>query len=193
MSSVLLVFAHPRRDSLTGQVADRMSAVLAANAMEVEFADLVAEGFDPVLRQDDEPDWNDPDKVYSPAVISEMARIRRNDATIMVFPVYSWSVPAVLKGWLDRVWNYGFAYGPRKFPQQRAWMIGVAGNLQEDFAKRRYDEAMQISLDLGLLGYCGIPDRRLELLHGSTEGSQYPPLILQRAEEIAHEFCTPKP
>ncbi len=191
MSSVLLVFAHPRRDSLTGQVADRITQVVSANGRTVEFADLVAEGFDPVLRQDDEPDWDNPDKIYSPAVIGEMERIRRNDATIMVFPVYTWSVPAILKGWLDRVWNYGFAYGPRKFPQQRVWMVGVAGNTREDFAKRRYDEAMQISLDLGLLGYCGITDRRLELLHGSTEGTRYPPLILQRAEEIAREFCTP--
>jgi len=191
MSSVLLVFAHPRRDSLTGQIADCITQVLAAKGITVEFADLVAEGFDPVLRQDDEPDWDDPDKVYSAAVIVEMESIRRNDSTIMVFPVYTWSVPAVLKGWLDRVWNYGFAYGPRKFPQQRVWMVGVAGNTREDFAKRRYDEAMQISLDLGLLGYCGIADRRLELLHGSTEGSQYPPLILQRAEELAREFCVP--
>jgi NAD(P)H dehydrogenase (quinone) len=191
MSSVLLVFAHPRRDSLTGQIADCITKVLAAKGFTVEFADLVAEGFDPVLRQDDEPDWDDPDKVYSAAVIVEMERIRRNDSTIMVFPVYTWSVPAILKGWLDRVWNYGFAYGPRKFPQRRVWMVGVAGNTREDFSKRRYDEAMQISLDLGLLGYCGIADRRLELLHGSTEGSKYPPLILQRAEELAREFCVP--
>jgi NAD(P)H dehydrogenase (quinone) len=189
MSTVLLVFAHPRRDSLTGQVADRITQVLAASGFAVEFADLVAEGFDPVLRQEDEPDWDDPDKVYSPAVTREMERIRRNDATIMVFPVHTWSVPAILKGWLDRVWNYGFAYGPRKFPQRRVWMVGVAGNTKEDFAKRRYDEAMQISLDLGLLGYCGVADRRLEILHGSTEGSQFPPLILQGAELIAREFC----
>ena len=192
MSSVLLVFAHPRRNSLTGQVADRISQVLLASGNTVEFADLIAEEFDPVLRQEDEPDWDNPDKVYSPSVMSEMERIRRNDATIMVFPVYSWSVPAILKGWLDRVWNYGFAYGPRKYPQKRVWMVGIAGNTREDFAKRRYDEAMQISLDLGLLGYCTIPDRRLELLHGSTEGSQFPPQILERAEEIAHEFCAPK-
>ena len=192
MSSVLLVFAHPRRDSLTGQVADRISQVLLASGFTVEFADLIAEGFDPVLRQEDEPDWDDPDKVYSPAVMSEMERIRRNDATIMVFPVYSWSVPAILKGWLDRVWNYGFAYGPRKYPQKRVWMVGIAGNTREDFAKRRYDEAMQICLDLGLLGYCRIPDRRLELLHGATEGPQFPPQILERAGAIAHEFCAPK-
>jgi NAD(P)H dehydrogenase (quinone) len=188
MSSVLLVIAHHRRDSLTGQVADRIAQALVANGNSVEFADLVAEGFDPVLRQEDEPDWDNPNKVYSPAVVGEIERIRRNDATIMVFPVYGWSVPAMLKGWLDRVWNYGFAFGPRTYPHKRVWMIGIAGNTREDFVKRRYDEAMQISLNLGLLGYCRISDRRLELLHGSTEGPQYPPLILKRAEEIAREF-----
>lgn len=189
MRNVLLVFAHPRRDSLSGQVADRMSRILAEGGFVIDWADLVAEGFDPVLRQEDEPDWNNPDKVYSPAVMREMGRIRRNDATIMVFPVYSWSTPAILRGWIDRVWNYGFAYGPRKYPQRRVWMVGVAGNTREDFAKRRYDEAMQITLDLGVLGYCGIADRRLEVLYGATEGAQYPPQILQRAEDIAREFC----
>lgn len=189
MRNVLLVFAHPRRDSLSGQVADRMSRILAEGGFVIDWADLVAEGFDPVLRQEDEPDWNNPDKVYSPAVMREIGRIRRNDATIMVFPVYSWSTPAILRGWIDRVWNYGFAYGPRKYPQRRVWMVGVAGNTREDFAKRRYDEAMRITLDLGVLGYCGIADRRLEVLYGATEGAQYPPQILQRAEDIAREFC----
>jgi NAD(P)H-dependent FMN reductase len=94
MSSVLLVFAHHRRDSLTGQVADRLVRALAANGNSVEFADRVAEGFDSVLRDDDEPDWDNPDKVYSPAVMGEIERIRRNVATIMVFPVYGWSVAA---------------------------------------------------------------------------------------------------
>lgn len=166
-----------------------MSRILAEGGFVIDWADLVAEGFDPVLRQEDEPDWNNPDKVYSPAVMREMGRIRRNDATIMVFPVYSWSTPAILRGWIDRVWNYGFAYGPRKYPQRRVWMVGVAGNTREDFAKRRYDEAMQITLDLGVLGYCGIADRRLEVLYGATEGAQYRPQILQRAEDIAREFC----
>jgi NAD(P)H dehydrogenase (quinone) len=191
MNRTLLVFAHPRRDSLTGQVADRMAQGLAAGGVAVEWADLIAEGFDPVMRQGDEPDWDDPDKIYPPDALREMERVRRNDATVMVFPVYSWSVPAILKGWIDRVWNYGFAYGPRKYPQRRVWMIGVAGNTREDFAKRGYDEAMRVSLDVGTLDYCGVADRRLELLFGATEGAQYPPQILQRAEQLAQEFCGP--
>ena len=126
----LLVIAHPRRSSLTGQVADAFSEVAQTNGHTIETADLAQERFDPVLREEDEPDWDNPDKVYSEDVRREMQRVERNDATVMVFPVYWWSMPALLKGWIDRVWNNGWAYGARKFPQKRAWMIGVAGDSQ---------------------------------------------------------------
>ena len=43
--------------------------------------------------------------------IREMERIERNQAPVIVFPVWWWSMPAILKGWIDRVWNNGWAYG----------------------------------------------------------------------------------
>jgi NAD(P)H dehydrogenase (quinone) len=190
MARVLLVLAHPRRDSLTGQVADRFTAGLVANGHAVEQADLVTEGFDPVLRVADEPDWNDPDKLYSPAVAREMDRIRRNEATVMIFPVYWWSMPSILKGWVDRVWNYGFAYGTRKYPHRRVWLVGVAGARREEYAKRQYDEAMRTSLSVGLLDYCGVAEPRLEILHGAIEGAEFPPQILRRAASLAQEFSS---
>ena len=156
--------AHARRSSLTGQVADAFSEAAQANGHAIEMADLAREQFDPVLREEDEPDWNDPDKVYSEDVRREMQRIERNEATVMVFPVYWWSMPALLKGWIDRVWNNGWAYGARKFPQQRAWMIGVAGGLEALLHKRGYDTAIQTQLDVGILDYCGVRERRLQLL-----------------------------
>jgi NAD(P)H dehydrogenase (quinone) len=184
----LLVIAHVRRSSLTGQVADAFCEAATANGHAFEWADLAREGFDPVLREGDEPDWNDPDKVYSAEVRREMRRIERNEATVMFFPVYWWSMPALLKGWIDRVWNNGWAYGARKFPQKRVWMIGVAGGLEGLFTKRGYETAMQTQLDIGILDYCGIRDRRLELLYGSTEGEDYPSRILQQARALGSAF-----
>ena len=122
-----------------------------AKGHQIEWADLAAEHFDTSLGPADEPDWGDPRKTYSPAVQAEMARILRNEATVMVFPVWWWSVPALLKGWIDRVWNNGWAYGDAKYPHQKVWMIGVAGGDAASYAKRGYDKAMQVQLQIGIL------------------------------------------
>src|SRR5262245_56488305 len=98
--NTLLVLDHPRKSSLTAQVADVFMAAGQEKGHRFEFADLHAEGFDPAMQEADEPDWNDSDKVYSEAVQKEMQRIERNEATVMIFPVYWWSMPAMLKGWI---------------------------------------------------------------------------------------------
>jgi NAD(P)H dehydrogenase (quinone) len=188
MSKVLLVLAHPRRDSLTGQAADAFAMKIEAHGHEVEFADLVSEGFDPTLREEDEPEWGPSMKTYSAEVQREMARISRNDATVIIFPVWWWSMPAILKGWIDRVWNDGFAYGGRFYPHDRVWMIGLAGNSKQAFAKRGYDSAMQIQIDMGILQYCQVKERRLELLHGAIEGIDEPLRILEQVRSLAANF-----
>ena len=185
----LLVVTHPRRASLTFAVATLLARELDSCGSSVEWADLVREGFDPVLPPEDEPDWGDPDKRYSAAVRAEMARIERNDATLLVFPVWWWSMPALLKGWIDRVWNNGWAYGGRFYPHRRVWMVGIAGVSAEDYAKRGYDAAMRTQLDLGVLGYCDIADRRLELLYGSLEGEAQVKEVLARAAVIGRQFA----
>jgi putative NADPH-quinone reductase len=120
---VLTVFSHPRRQSLSGAVLDAFTDGLRGAEQEVEIADLHAESFDPVMTVADEPDWNDSRKRYSDAVLREQARIARNDALAFVFPVWWWSLPAMLKGWIDRVWNNGWAYGDRKLSHRRAVLL----------------------------------------------------------------------
>ena len=93
---ILLVFRHPRRASLTGAVADAVVEGAVAAKHEIEFADLHGENFDPRLGEADEPDWGDQRKVYSPEVLAEMARVERNDALVCAFPVWWWSMPAVI-------------------------------------------------------------------------------------------------
>ncbi|WP_045835491.1 NAD(P)H oxidoreductase [Hyphomicrobium sp. 99] len=185
---ILLVTAHPRSDSLTFAAAKAFAEAAQKKGHEIEVADLMSEGFDPVLLQPDEPDWADPNKLYSAAVQSEMARIERNEATVMVFPVWWWSMPALLKGWIDRVWNNGWAYGDRTYPHNRAWMLAVAGTSAEAYAKRGYDEAMRTQLETGILQYCGIRETRLELLFGSIEGAPGPKTILETARRLGSEF-----
>ena len=58
----LLVFAHARRSSLTGQVAEAFAEAAGGNGHAFEWADLAGENFDPVRREADEPDWDIPGK-----------------------------------------------------------------------------------------------------------------------------------
>lgn len=71
-----------------------------------------------------------------PEVLAEQARIARNEALAFVFPVWWWSFPATTKGWIDRVWSNGWAYGGRFLPQRKALLIGTASGDQEGYRKR---------------------------------------------------------
>jgi NAD(P)H dehydrogenase (quinone) len=118
-----------------------------------------------------------------------MERIQRNEATVMIFPVWWWSMPAILKGWIDRVWNHGWAYGGRSYPHRRVWMIGIAGAGEDAYRKRHYDEAIRIQLDVGVLEYCGVEDRRVELLYGAIEGTEQAEAVIASAAALGKAWC----
>lgn len=186
----LIVVDHPRLTSLTFAVAHAFAQPLERAGLAIEWADLAREGFDPGLEMPDEPDWNDPRKRYSPAVLAEIARIERNQATVLIFPVWWWSVPARLKGWIDRVWNHGWAYGDRSYPHRRVWMIGLAGSGEASYQKRNYDQAMRTQLEVGVLEYCGVVERRFELLYGTIESSACAAAALTRAGALGESFVS---
>src|SRR5882724_7687727 len=149
--NVLVVFDHPRRSSFCGAVLDSLIAGLAAAGHRADVADLRAEGFDPRLPPADEPDWNDADKVYRDAVLAEQARMMRNDVLAFVFPVWWWSLPATTKGWIDRVWNNGWAYGARTRKHKKALLLGTAAGSAASYEKRGYDQAMRIQIVTGMM------------------------------------------
>ncbi len=107
---ILVVLCHPRSNSLTSQIAEAFSQGAIKAGHQVELLDLYKENFDPVLRIEDEPNDGSLEN-YTLEVQSEFKRLNNNDAVVMVFPLWWWSLPAMLKGWIDRVWNYGLMYG----------------------------------------------------------------------------------
>ena len=191
--NVLVVFSHPRRDSFCGAVMDSFIAGLTAVGHEAEIADLHAEGFDPRMIEADEPDWDDPAKRYSPEVLAEQARISRNEAMAFVFPVWWWSIPAMLKGWVDRVWNHGWAYGSAKLAHRRALLIGTASGKTATYDKRRYGPAMQAQLVVGIMNYCGIAAAELELLFDVMDTVEIRVAHLARARLLGEHFAASTP
>ena len=108
---VLLVLAHPRQDSYGAALADQARRALEAAGHDVDFCDLYREGFDPVLTAEEESGHHDAGHAR-PAVSDHTARLLAADALVLVFPQWWFNVPAILKGWFDRVLAPGIAFEP---------------------------------------------------------------------------------
>ncbi|MBD2870974.1 NAD(P)H oxidoreductase [Paenibacillus arenilitoris] len=167
--NVLTVVSHPRTNSFTFAIADRFMQGLRDAGHETELLDLHRSGFDPVLWEADEPDFSGKRKIYSPEVEAEMERMRKHDALAYIFPIWWYSMPAMLKGYIDRVWNNGFAYGSSKLHHRQVLWLGLAGASRDHFRKRNYDGMIERQLNVGMAGYAGIPNSRVEVMYDTFE------------------------
>ncbi|MEU1122188.1 NAD(P)H oxidoreductase [Streptomyces sp. NPDC005899] len=172
--TALVVLAHHRSDSLTAHTARRAAARLEAAGYRIDLLDLHAEGFDPRMNEEDQPDWGDREKTYSRETHAHMRRILDADVVVAVFPVYWQSVPAVLKGWIDRVWNYGFAYGrskPRLAGKRMLW-LALAGATGDDPVAESMQAVLEANLSDGIAYYCGFSRSTVGLLLDAEERPQ---------------------
>ncbi|MET3927211.1 NAD(P)H-dependent oxidoreductase [Devosia sp. 2618] len=107
----LVVLAHPLKDSLCAHLAHVAIDALRARGATVDVLDLYAEGFSPVLTADERRlHYSTP--APEPDVAALQARLAAADTLVLVFPTWWFSLPAILKGWFDRVWAPKFAYEP---------------------------------------------------------------------------------
>lgn len=166
----LIVVSHPLPGSLTAAVARQIGDGLAQGGHSFEIADLTAEGFDPRFTANDVAIHLKQAHV-DPAVAAEHARIGRADALVLVYPVYWWSFPALLKGWIDRVFINGWAYEEmpdgqivRKLGHLPIHLVAIGGADLRTYARHGYFGAMRTQIEHGIFGYCGAPVRGSELL-----------------------------
>ncbi len=106
---VLLVYAHPDPESFCGRLRDTAVAALEGAGHQVDLLDLYAEGFDPVLGPDE---WSKHQVGIAalPELADHARRLGQARALVLVHPTWWGGQPAILKGWLDRVWIEGVAY-----------------------------------------------------------------------------------
>jgi len=185
---ILVVFAHPKRDSFTGRVLDSFLEGLAEAGHEVELADLYAENFQPLLVPDDYAQWHD--RPMPDDVLREQARVERSDGIALVFPVWWWSMPAMLKGWFDRVFSAGWAYSEDYDPEgsllpgRKFVLICPAGSSEHHYRKYGYDEAFRRLIEVGTLSYCGVTDAEIHILFEVYWDDELTESYIPRAREI---------
>ena len=131
--NILLVYAHPEPKSLNGSLKDFAIKRLEDAGHTVQVSDLYAMKWKASLDADDtlerlSPERFDPEGdsrhafdngLQSKDIEREQEKLMWADAVILQFPMWWYSMPAILKGWVERVYAYGFAYGVGEHSDQR--------------------------------------------------------------------------
>lgn len=100
---ILVVYCHPVPESFSAAIRDTAIGALRQGGHEVRLLDLHAEGFQPVMGCDERRSYHDRRANEAP-VADHLALIRETDGLLFVYPTWWYGLPAMLKGWLDRVW-----------------------------------------------------------------------------------------
>jgi NAD(P)H dehydrogenase (quinone) len=122
---VLIVYAHHEPTSFNSSMLDVAKRTLAAGGHEVRVSDLYAMRFDPVSDRRNFTTVADPERFdqqveerfaaarrgFAPDVQAEIDKLLWSDLLILQFPVWWMGMPAIMKGWIDRVFALGIAYG----------------------------------------------------------------------------------
>lgn len=100
---ILVIYCHPNPESFTAAIRDVALATLATNGHETRLIDLYAIAFNPVMGREERARYHTP--VENEHDIAEhLAALRWADGLLFVYPTWWYGLPAMLKGWLDRVW-----------------------------------------------------------------------------------------
>ncbi|MBS4076671.1 NAD(P)H-dependent oxidoreductase, partial [Ameyamaea chiangmaiensis] len=184
--NVLIVFAHPERHSLNGALLDVAVSELTAQGHDVQVSDLYAMHWKAAVDKDDFPalSSDEPLKVWKASndgfaanaltedVKAEQEKLLWADTVILQFPLWWFAMPAILKGWVDRVYASGFAYGVGEHSEQRwgdrygegvmagkrAMLMVTAGGWPEHYSDRGINgpiDDLLFPINHGILFYPG--------------------------------------
>lgn len=155
----LIVTAHPDPDSLTHHIAGQLEQTLRPGT--VELVDLAAEAFDPRFTLADRHTYRVGGD-FAPDVAAEQQRLDGAAHLVLIFPVFWWSMPALLKGWIDRVFVNGWAFDVgteggmrRNLVNLTTHLIPVAGDDAGVYDRHGYERALRTQIEHGIIDYCG--------------------------------------
>ena len=157
----LVILAHPYSKSYCHALYQRVVQQLEASGHTVDRLHLDAENFDPVMRGADLAVYA-LGKSADPAVAAYQARIDAAQQLVFIFPIWWEVMPALLKGFLDKVFTKGWAYEPSKFGVkghlthvQRAVVVTTMNTPRWAY-RLLYGDAVQRALVRGTLRKCGV-------------------------------------
>lgn len=155
----VIVFAHPGENSFNHAILQRAVNACQRRGISVTLRNLYQMNFQPVLSEQDMQRIEA--KQVSPDVAEEQQLIAACDMLVMIFPVWWWGPPAILKGWIDRVFTNGFAFHyQEKGPVglllgKQAALFTTTRESQAEMKKAGYDQLITQQVAKGVLSFVG--------------------------------------
>ena len=144
---IFIVYCHPSENSFTREIRDSFISGLNSAGHDYVLSDLYRMNFAADMSESEytreafyRHELDVPDDVRA-----EQEKINASDAIAFIYPVFWSEAPAKLKGWFDRVWTFGFAYGENRSMKQleKGLVLCVAGNTAEYFERTGLGDAMR--------------------------------------------------
>ena len=107
---LLVVFCHPDPDSYGAAIFRTACAALRDSGHELRVIDLYAEGFDPVFSRAEKQSYLADTAQNIAGVAAHVEALRWAEGWVAIYPTWFYGLPAMLKGWLDRVWLPGVTF-----------------------------------------------------------------------------------
>ncbi len=155
----LIIYAHPNENSLNHSLFQAVIENLSSENHEIIVRDLNVICFNPVLSLEDIQGQRI-GKV-SDDVKTEQDFISWAEHITFIYPIWWTGMPAIMKGFIDRVFSYGFAYrydqGIQKglLNGKQAVIINTHGKSHEEYRQIGMDKALSLVSDVGIFQYCG--------------------------------------
>ena len=190
---VLIIYAHPERESFTYEVLRAFTAGLEESGHTVEVIDLYEIGFNPLTTRSE---------VYGEDIPEDVAEQQKivSSAEAMAFIASTWwnGFPAILRGWIDRVFSYGFAYTASEnylgtkglLPHKKVTIIQFINSSEEDKSQAGMLHSLEQVNIANFTEICGIPlvEQHFFFNHPQYLNEEKKREYLQKAFLLGKEF-----
>ena len=160
----LIIYAHPNPNSLNGLLKNTVAELLKKKCNELVVRDLYQLNFNPTLSLDDMA--GQLKGIVADDVKQEQEFISWADCITFIYPIWWTGLPAIMKGYIDRVFSYGFAYRYDKGVQKgllegkQTVIINTHGKSNAEYEAVGMDKALQLTSDKGIYTYSGLEIKR---------------------------------
>ncbi len=157
--NVLVILGHQHPGSFCHAIAETAMEELRVAGHDVVFHDLYAERFDPILPHDEIPR----DSSLDPVVAQHCREVAAADGYLIVHPNWWAMPPAILKGWIDRVWRQGVIYrfgpgGVESLVAGRKAVVFTTSNTPRDDELRLFGDPLENLWKACIFNFVGIHD-----------------------------------